>query len=449
MENEWQKVRIDNIKAPHSGAIAIGPFGSRMKADVYVDSGTPVIRGNNLGGRQFTGDFVYVPDDFAAGMPNCLVSKDDLVFPHRGAIGEVGIVSDETTYIISTSLMKLSLDKEQADPSFVFHFFKSEQGRYELLKNASTVGTPGIGTPLTSLRNIEIPLPPLPIQRQIAAILSAFDNKIELNRQMNRTLEQMARVLFKSWFVDFDPVRAKMRGEMPEGMDAETAAMFSDELIKIEGQEMPKGWTRGKIGDIAAIQNGFAFKSADWKNSGIPVVKIGSVKPGIVDLQQVSYVSEEVAHVAKRFRLNVGDLIIGLTGYVGEVGFIPPTHNLPLLNQRVGRFKIHNPKNFSYLWQLTRTTDFKDAVISKSHGSAQANVSTTAIENIDVLIPTQEILTSFELLVFPLIEKFLHNSGESAELAHLRDVLLPRLLSGEVDIRDWETVLESASGGQA
>ena len=160
MASEWGKVKIDDLKASSAGSIAIGPFGSRMKADVYVDAGTPVIRGNNLGGRDFVGDFVYVPEDFAAEMPNCLVRKGDLVFPHRGAIGEVGIVPDDKTYIISTSLMKLTLDRKLADPDFVFHFFKSEQGRHELLKNASTVGTPGIGTPLTSLRNIEIPLPP-------------------------------------------------------------------------------------------------------------------------------------------------------------------------------------------------------------------------------------------------------------------------------------------------
>ena len=100
-------------------------------------------------------------------------------------------------------------------------------------------------------RKFHINVPNIIIQRQIAAILSAFDDKIELNRQMNRTLEQMARALFKSWFVDFDPVRAKMRGEMPEGMDAETAALFPDELMEVEGREVPKGWTWQTVGDIA------------------------------------------------------------------------------------------------------------------------------------------------------------------------------------------------------
>ncbi|GAA5503621.1 hypothetical protein Dxin01_03380 [Deinococcus xinjiangensis] len=120
-----------------------------------------------------------------------------------------------------------------------------------VLKSRTIHGSTVDRIPLIEFPNFPIRVPPLPIQHQIAAILTAFDDKIELNRRMNRTLEAMARALFKSWFVDFDPVRAKMRGEQPEGIGAETAALFPDELVEVDGREVPRGWEWVTIGDLA------------------------------------------------------------------------------------------------------------------------------------------------------------------------------------------------------
>ena len=209
--SDWQRVAVEAIKANTPSAIAIGPFGSRMKANLYTDSGVRVIRGNNIGSsRRLEGSFVYVSDVTAADLRSSNVAPDDLVFPHRGAIGEVGIVPDDGhRYMLSTSLMKLSCDTRIAHPLFVFYFFRSPQGRHELLKNSSTVGTPGIATPLASLRHVRLDLPSIVEQRAIAAVLGALDDKIDINRRTGETLEDTARALFKSWFVDFDPVRAK------------------------------------------------------------------------------------------------------------------------------------------------------------------------------------------------------------------------------------------------
>ena len=202
MAIDWPKLTLDALKAKANGALAIGPFGSRMKSDRYTATGVPVIRGNNISDtRAFTGEFVYVSSDTADELSSCNVFADDLVFPHRGAIGEVGIVPNEPAerYVLSTSLMKFSCNRELVEPLFLFYFFRSPAGRHELLKNASTVGTPGIGQPLTSLKSIEVPLPNIAEQRRIAEILASLDDKIELNRRMTETLELVARTLFKSW----------------------------------------------------------------------------------------------------------------------------------------------------------------------------------------------------------------------------------------------------------
>src|SRR5690606_14550664 len=188
MASEWQTLTIDEIKAPHERSIAIGPFGSRMKADVYVSNGVPVIRGNNISDtKALVGDFVFVPEQIADELSACNVRPGDLVFPHRGAIGQVAIVptGGPERYMLSTSLMKLTCDTRRVDPYFVFYFFRSARGKHALLQHASTVGTPGIGQPLTSLRSISLPVPPLSEQRAIAHVLGTLDDKIELNRKQN------------------------------------------------------------------------------------------------------------------------------------------------------------------------------------------------------------------------------------------------------------------------
>ena len=271
---DWEEHSIDQLKANSSGSIAIGPFGSRMKSESYVTQGIPIIRGNNLTDtKEFQQDFVYISEEMADSMPNCNVYIDDLVFPHRGSIGEVGIVTGDpnTRFMLSTSLMKLSVEREKVDPLFLFYFFRSPRGRYELLKNASTVGTPGIATPLTSLRAIHVPLPPLPEQRAIAHILGTLDDKIELNRRMNETLEAMARALFQSWFVDFDPVRARAEGREPEGMDAATAALFPDGFEESELGMVPRGWRVQSVGHICEFVYGKPLKAENRRPGNIPV----------------------------------------------------------------------------------------------------------------------------------------------------------------------------------
>ena len=259
--SEMSKFRIDEIATK----AAIGPFGSRMKSDTYTQFGVPVIRGTNItGGRSFSGDWVYVSEKDADQLANCNVREGDLVFPHRGAIGEVGIVpGDRERYLLSSSLMSLKCDETQADSLYLYYFFKSHEGRHQLLKNASQVGTPGIGQPLTSLRSIELYLPPVDQQKDIAKVLGCLDDKIELNRRMNETLEAMARAIFQSWFVDFDPVRAKASGESTDsicqrlGLTPERLALFPGSFEDSELGEIPLGWTHSTLAAEAKHYGGF------------------------------------------------------------------------------------------------------------------------------------------------------------------------------------------------
>jgi type I restriction enzyme S subunit len=288
--------------------------------------------------------------------------------------------------------------------------------------------------PVDSISNFNLRLPPLPEQKAIAHILGTLDDKIELNRRMNKTSEEMARAIFKSWFVDFEFPNEKGKPYKSSGGE-----MIDSELGKI-----PKGWRAGCLSDVVGFLAGYAFKSKDWIESGVPVVKIGSVKPGVVDLGEVSFVSEAVAEEASQFRLKTGDLLIGMTGYVGEVGLVPPTENPPLLNQRVGKFILEESgtRFLAFIYCLTRTPEFKVDVEARSHGTAQANVSAEGILSVPVVVPPQTVRDSFNILCQSLLERILNNLGESSTLAALRDTLLPKLLSGEIRVKDAENLLE-------
>ena len=346
--------------------------------------------------------------------------------------------------------------KQGIDQRYLFYWMASNEFIEE-----STRASEGTRMPRAQwefVGRIEKSIPPLPEQRAIAHILGTLDDKIELNRRMNQTLEEMARAIFKSWFVDFDPVRAKaaVRREHPDWSNAqvsraacpnlkpEIAELFPDEFENSELGEIPKEWRVGQLAELAGLVGGYAFKSKDWVKHGVPVVKIGSVKPGIVDLSDVSYVSHEVAREAQRYRLSAGDLLIGLTGYVGEVGLVPLNENPPLLNQRVGKFILEQPgtTGLAFLYCLTRQAEFRAKVEARSHGTAQANVSTENILSISIVVPPKSVRDKFNRIGRRFLDLILLKHSESRTLAALRDTLLPKLISGELRVKDAERFLK-------
>src|SRR2546425_5662901 len=199
------------------------------------------IRGQNMGGRWVSGDFVFVTDAKADSLAANIARPQDIVFTQRGTLGQVSLVPAEPfgRYLVSQSQMKLTVNREVADPLFVYYVFSTVEQQDYIRQNAIQTGVPH--TNLGILRATPIPLPPLHEQRAIAHILGTLDDKIELNRRMSETLEAMARVLFKSWFVDFDPVRAKAEGRDP-GLPKPFTDLFPDRFEDSELGEIPVGW---------------------------------------------------------------------------------------------------------------------------------------------------------------------------------------------------------------
>lgn len=347
-----------------------------------------------------------------------LYDKKSVLIPRKGTLNNLFFVN-QPFWTVDT-LFYTQINENIVYPEYLYYFLKT-----------ANLADMNVGTSVPSLttdvlNEIQISLPPLFEQRAIAHILRTLDDKIEMSRKMNETLEAMAQALFKSWFVDFE-------GVAPEDM-------YESEIGLI-----PKRWRVGRLRDVCTVIGGFAFKSKDFSTEGHPVVKIKNISNSLdVDLQDVDYVSIEIASKASKFYLEDGSLVMAMTGAtVGKFGLVLNQSKLtPVLNQRVALLK---PKEdgLGFLLSALLTTNIYDQVILRAQGSAQPNISADGIMDSELIIPTREIQMAFSQVTNPLFERWIVNRKESLVLETTRDTLLPKLISGQLCIKDAEKFLES------
>lgn len=428
MGGKWRQTTLGEIAAPTKSAFVDGPFGSALPASEYTSVGIPVIRGGNLSlglERFFDGGYVYISESTAERLSRALCVPGDIVFTKKGTIGQTGIIPEHglhRRFLISSNQMKLTVDSEKAVPLFVYYAVSSPASRAKIIQDASVTGVPKIN--LTYLRQFPIDLPSLSEQRAIAHILGTIDDKIELNRRMNETLEAMARALFKSWFVDFDPVRAKAQGQTPAGMDPATAALFPSEFQDSELGEIPKGWSPATASSIAKLTSGKRPNSRFKERtpaSPVPLYGGGGV---------MAYVPEPLYSTA-----------ILLTGRVGTLGLLfrvtePcwPSDNTLVLLPTCGF-------DFDFLRYHLARVDFA----SLNRGSTQPLLTQRDLGSQQFVLPPPALRKAFTDVSAPLFARQTANGNETATLRRLRDTLLPRLLSGELSVANAERVVEATA----
>lgn len=257
------------------------------------------------------------------------------------------------------------------------------------------------------------------IRNQFITTLKSLDDKIENNLSTNQTLEEIARTLFKEWFINFN---------YP---DADGNRKHSD------FGEIPSSWKVSGIGEISYVQNGYAFKSTDFKELGeVGIVKIKNINGNVVDIENTDFVEANVVQrLDKKFKVESGSLLIAMTGAeVGKIGLVPLTEKNLWLNQRVGMFKEKIAFGNLYMYLLLSTDTYYAAIQNSALGSAQPNISSSAIESIRAIIPTEDLIEQFGKIVSPMFEKILDNLAENETLKITRDSLLPKLMSGEINV---------------
>jgi type I restriction enzyme S subunit len=422
----WEYKTLGRVCKEGGGDIQTGPFGSQLHASDYVPAGIPSIMPQNIGDNRIVEDGIarITPLD-ASRLSRYLVRKGDIVYSRRGDVERRALVREhEDGWLCGTGCLRVRLGDRGPDPRYASYYLGHPSVREWIVRHAHGATMPNLNTSI--LGACPFVVPPRAEQRAIAHILGTLDDKIELNRKQNETLEAMARALFKAWFVDFEPVRAKIegrwqRGQSLPGLPAHLYDIFPDRLVESELGEIPEGWEVGAVADLAEVSSG------KRPNVRFPEASEQAAVPLWGGNGPMAFVTEALV-----------DEPILLTGRVGTLGsvFRITTPCWPSDNTLV--LRANQQAAFEYLFLQLQQIDFD----SLNRGSTQPLLTQTDLKAVPLLLPESAVLEHFGIFSRGLYKRVDEAVAESRTLAQLRDTLLPKLISGELRIQDAEAFLK-------
>lgn len=434
--NKLEKLSILTVKIG-SGAT---PTGGK---ESYKEYGIPLIRSQNVynDGFKYNG-LAFIDDQQAMKLDNVVVTADDVLLNITGDSIARSCQAPEDVLPARVN-QHVAIIRANADilfPKYLRFVLISPEMQGKLLSLASSGATRNALTK-DMIGNLKIPLPPLPTQRAIAHILGALDDKIELLRRMNETLEAMARALFKSWFVDFDPVRKKAAGE-PTGLPPEIDSLFPASFVDSELGEIPEGWGVASISECSSLLvRGITPKYSD--DCGMIVLNQKCIRDHKVDFSKARFHDNSKKAVHKT--LQPLDLLVNSTGQ-GTLGRVAQIHSLESDTTVDSHVTIIRPKSLLLAYFLGINLMQREGEIeSLAEGSTgQTELSRDRLGCLSLVLPTNETLAAFNQRIISLLKNIDNNQAECISLGNIRDSLLPKLISGELEIKDIDMILEPA-----
>ena len=442
MSSEWLHATLGEICSKQNGAIQTGPFGSQLHTSDYKEVGIPVVMPTNIGDGGIATDGIARIDCLdVERLQQHKLQLNDIVFSRRGDVTKNALIrTEEVGWLCGTGCLKVRLGEERiANPKFISYYLRLSETKEWLVRHAVGATMPNLNTGILSA--VPITLPPLKTQLEIAAILGALDDRITLLRETNATLEAIAQALFKSWFVDFDPVRAKMEGRTPEGMDEATAALFPDGFETSELGEVPRGWRVMPVGDAIEAVGG---ATPDTKNEAFweppvhcwtsPKDLSGIAAPVLLDTERK--VSDQGLAKIGSGLLPSGTLLMSSRAPIGYLALaqVPLAINQGYIAMLPGGLL---PPLYMYFWCRHNMDNIK----GRANGSTFMEISKKAFRPIPVLVPTNDLVTAFTATTEALFARLAANEHQAQTLSTLRDTLLPRLISGQQRLPEAEAMV--------
>ena len=433
MAGEWRDVALEDV----ADELTVGYVGSM--ASEYVDEGIPFLRSLNVDPLRINkNDLKFITPEFHSRIRKSRLTPGDVVIVRTGKPGACSVVPEWLADANCSDLVIVRCGP-QLDNRFLAYYVNTVACDHVA---AHLVGAVQQHFNVGSARTLRLNLPPLAEQKAIAAVLGALDDKIELNRRMNATLEAMARALFQSWFVDFDPVRAKLDGRLPAALDPATAALFPSSFHDSPIGHVPTGWDAIPLYDSAQWVNGAAFKNEDFcgAGQGLPVIKIAELKEGIS--AQTKWCQREAG--ADKI-IDTGELVYSWSGSPDtSLEAFLWSGGRGLLNQHI--FKVISAtaaeKRFVYyLLQYLRPVLVETARNKQTTGLGHVTIAD--MKRLMVCMPSKAVLAAFDRNVAPIFDNAFTNTLESRTLATLRDTLLPKLLSGGLSVAEVEKAVST------
>ena len=386
--------------------IAMGPFGSNIKVSCFVDSGVPVLNGSNLEGFSLSEKtFRYVTREKADSLNKANAHRGDIVITHRGTLGQIVFIPQDSKYdryVISQSQFRVRCN-DKVLPEYLVYYFHTPIGQHKLLSNASQVGVPALARPSSTFQQIEVVLPELSIQKRVVEIISTIQKKIVNNQELNDNLMQQAVAIFKSWFVEYSPF---------DGI-------------------APKEWKTVNLEKITAlICRGIAPKYSD--NSNQTVINQKCIRDHMIDLSQAR---THTPKVINEKWLRFGDLLInstgdGTLGRTAQVWFQPQNITVDS-HVTIVRPAKENLIFYIGLWGILHEREIE---CLHTGSTGQTELPKERVKALELHLPDNGTLDRFNTLIAPMAAAIISKQNENNKLATLRDALLPKLMSGEIDV---------------
>ncbi|WP_140055784.1 restriction endonuclease subunit S, partial [Vibrio parahaemolyticus] len=422
MSFDWPTVTLAEI----TSRIGDGLHGTPK----YDDNGDYYfINGNNLS----NGKIVINEKTKRTDESQYLKHKKDLndrtlLVSINGTLGNIGTYQGEKVFLGKSACYLNVLPNVNKD--YVMYVLSSKhfQDYIHNLATGSTIKNVG----LKLIREYEFQLPDITTQNKIANVLVSIDSKISVNQQINQTLEEMAQAIFKSWFVDFDPVKAKMNGEQPEGMDAATASLFPEKLVESELGLIPEGWKVSSLSELIKLTGGGTPKRSEetYWNGDIPWFSVKDVPSGsnvfVVDTDEK--ITELGLNKSSTKLLPKGTTIITARGTVGKLALVGTDMCMNQSCYGIRGKEVGDYYNYFNLKEAVSTLQ------RNTHGAVFDTITTKTFDTYSMAFSGAELANEFDVLVAPLLKKIEANVRQNIELATLRDTLLPKLLSGEIEL---------------
>ena len=444
LKSDLAKSSLRDLCLSKSG-VQTGPFGSQLHARDYVEQGTPIITVEHLGeNRIIHANLPCVTDEDKERLSKYILETGDIVFSRVGSVNRRAIVhQEENGWLFSGRCLRVRPDRDKMDPAFLSWFFGLSTFKEYIRQVAVGATMPSLNTTILSEVPIYYPRS-LKEQQAIACILGALDDKIELNRRMNKTLEAMARAIFKSWFVDFDPVRAKADGRQPPGLGSHIADLFPDSFEDSElVGKIPKGWKAFKLPDLIEINPTRRLA----KGAKAPYLDMASM-PTEGHCPE-SWIERDFG---SGMRFMNGDTLLaritpclenGKTAYVdflkdNEIGW-GSTEYIVL--------KPYEPIPTVFAYLLARSSDFRSFAIQRMTGSSgRQRVPADSLATYQIASPAldSKIFEALKKAGNPYFMRIHFSMGETRILKDLRDALLPKLISGELRVPDADRIVGRA-----
>lgn len=396
-----------------------------VQPGTHVDSGIPIVRVNNFKeGRIELADVMRIAPDIESKYGRTRLEGGEVLLTIVGSVGQVAVVPKKLKGFNVARAVAVIHPASEVEPDWLALCLRSPLSQHLLTSRANTTVQTTIN--LKDLRALPVPMPPEGERQRITAVIGALDDRITLLRETNVTLEAIAQALFKSWFVDFDPVRAKQEGRAPEGMDEATAALFPDGFEESELGLVPRGWRYVSLRDVVAI-----LDSKRIPLSGQDRAKRQGAYPYYGAAALMDWVDDY--------------LFDGVFLLTGEDGSVADNRGYPITQYVWGKIWVNNHAHVlqgkngictEHVMLSLQRTNIQPFIT----GAVQAKLSQSNMWRIMFLNPHKEIAEAFASILEPLYAKVRHNTEQAQTLASIRDTLLPRLISGQIRLPEAEAL---------